>query len=83
MGIIICSGPDAIPPGRQRAKTLKCGMTGCKSTKLLERKYELERHMKTHEAGAFACQVVGCERIVKAFTRLDKLREHMSKAHGV
>ncbi|KAK4540998.1 hypothetical protein LTR36_008367 [Oleoguttula mirabilis] len=81
--VVICSEPSAIPAGRQRAKLLKCGIAGCTYTKLFDRKYELERHMKTYGDGAFACYVVGCERMIKAFTRLDKLREHVRKVHGM
>lgn len=82
-GIIVCSNLDAIPPGRQRARILKCGIAGCTSTRLFDRKYELERHMKTHEEGDFACLVAGCERVARTFTRFDKLREHMRKVHGI
>ena len=81
--IIVCHDAESTPSGRQRDKRLKCGITGCTSTRLFDRKYELVRHMKTHKQGAYSCPVDECPRSVRAFTRSDKLWEHMRKAHGL
>ncbi|KAF2167872.1 hypothetical protein M409DRAFT_22020 [Zasmidium cellare ATCC 36951] len=79
---IVCTAIDSIPPGRQAAKVLQCGI--CFSDKLFDRKYELERHMRTHEDGAFPCTVAGCERQgEKAFRRAEHLRNHLRKVHGL
>ena len=82
--IINCPTIADIPPGRQTAKILKCGIAGCTSTKLFDRKWELERHVKSHEGRKFPCLVAECSRRVdKAFARADKRNEHMRKVHGV
>lgn len=82
-GIIVCPTVDSIPGGKQPAKILKCGIARCASTTLFDRKYELERHMKTHGEGAFTCPVAGCERMFRGFPRSDKLADHKKKVHGM
>ncbi|KAK3650700.1 hypothetical protein LTR56_006105 [Elasticomyces elasticus] len=82
LGFIVCHNLDSIPSGRQTSKKLKCGVAGCTLTTLFDRKFELERHMRTHFVGDFPCAFHGCERNVKPFTRPDKLGEHLKKVHG-
>ncbi|KAK3631388.1 hypothetical protein LTR56_016885 [Elasticomyces elasticus] len=81
-GIMLCYDIDSIPTGRQASKNLKCGISGCTLKTLFDRKFELERHMRTHDTGNFPCPVHGCERNTKPFTRPDKLGEHVKKVHG-
>ncbi|KAK5746575.1 hypothetical protein LTR17_000591 [Elasticomyces elasticus] len=81
-GLVVCHDIDSIPSGRQVSKSLKCGVAGCTLTTLFDRKFELERHMRTHDAGKFPCRVHGCDRNAKPFTRPDKLGEHLKKVHG-
>ncbi|KAK4963327.1 hypothetical protein LTR10_000955 [Elasticomyces elasticus] len=81
-GFMLCYDIDSIPTGRQTSKKLKCGIAGCTLTTLFDRKFELERHMRTHFVGDFPCSVHGCERNLKPFTRPDKLGEHLKKVHG-
>ncbi|KAK4495673.1 hypothetical protein PRZ48_012941 [Zasmidium cellare] len=79
--VIVCPTIDSIPPGRQTAKVLQCGI--CNSDKLFDRKYDLERHMRTHTDGAFPCTVAGCDRQgQKAFKGAEHLRNHLQKMHG-
>ncbi|KAK5687345.1 hypothetical protein LTS10_001483 [Elasticomyces elasticus] len=82
LGTIVCPDINSIPTGRQPLKNLKCGISGCTLKTLFDRRFELERHMRTHSAGDFPCAVHGCERNVKPFTRPDKLGEHLKKVHG-
>ena len=80
---ITCPSIDSIPPGRQSTKILKCGIAGCTSTKLFDRKWELQRHMVGHGGRNFSFTVSGCTRRGnEAFARDDKLREHMRTVHG-
>ncbi|KAK5735656.1 hypothetical protein LTR17_008007 [Elasticomyces elasticus] len=81
-GLVVCHDIDSIPSGRQASKSLKCGVAGCTLTTLFDRKFELERHMRTHDAGKFSCRVHGCDRNAKPFTRPDKLGEHLKKVYG-
>lgn len=80
--IIICPTVASIPPGRQRAKILQCGI--CFSVDLFDRHHEMRRHMESrHMMGQFPCNVPGCNRIAKPFTRADKLLEHKRKVHRI
>ncbi|KAK4899387.1 hypothetical protein LTR27_003120 [Elasticomyces elasticus] len=80
--VIVCQDINGIPSGRQASKNLMCGISGCTLKTLFDRKFELERHMRTHDTGNFPCHVHGCERNTKPFTRPDKLSEHVKKVHG-
>ncbi len=80
---IVCIDIDSIPPGRQQSKILKCGIAGYTCEALFDRRFDLERHMKTHGAGGHPCPVPGCKRDArKPFNRRDKLQEHRKKVHG-
>lgn len=82
--IVVCPSIASIPTGRQATKILKCGIVGCTSNKLFDRKWELERHMKGHEGRKFPCLMPECPRRGdKAFARADKRNEHMRKVHGI
>ncbi|KAK5167717.1 uncharacterized protein LTR77_007416 [Saxophila tyrrhenica] len=82
--VIVCNDVNAICPGRQPTKSLKCGVAGCTTDKLFDRKYELERHMKTHEVGSFLYTATGCKRDGrKPFNRRDKLQDHQRRVHGL
>ena len=79
---IPCSSIESIPPGKAGAKVLKCGIPGCTSNNLFDRKYELQRHMDTHVQGRFPCHISGCERgATHPFKRAEHLRNHMRKIH--
>lgn len=54
----------------------------CADGKLYPRKYELNRHVETkHRAGRWPCRYQGC--MHSAFSRNDKLREHLRRSHGL
>ncbi|KAK3680088.1 hypothetical protein LTR78_000465 [Recurvomyces mirabilis] len=77
---VVCYNVSDIPPGRQPAKILQCGI--CFSGKLFNGAYEIKRHMATHSQGQFACDEPGCDCVgTSAFTRKDKLVKHMREAH--
>ncbi|KAK5738910.1 hypothetical protein LTR17_005636 [Elasticomyces elasticus] len=79
---IVCVQADDAPSGRQPAKILRCGL--CMSSKLFDRRYELERHMSTHFPGQYPCTQPGCTFVgSRAFKRSDKLVKHKREAHGV
>ena len=79
--VIICLTIASIPPGRQSAKTLQCGI--CNADRLFDRHYEMKRHMETHFAGTYPCTAVNCKRgPTNPFTRADKLGEHARRVHG-
>ena len=82
-GHIVCPSIASIPPGRQAARILKCGITTCTSTKLFDRKHELERHMKTHDPGEYPCTVFVCIYAVNGFKRKEHLRNHLRKVHSL
>ncbi|KAK3708323.1 hypothetical protein LTR37_011588 [Vermiconidia calcicola] len=83
LSAIVCTSIDSIPGGRQSSKILKCGIAGCTSDKLFDRKYELQRHMEGHQGRNYPCLEPGCPRTGdKAFARADKRNEHMTKVHG-
>ena len=82
-GCVVCPTIESIPPGRQAGNILRCGYVGCTSKQVFERKYELQRHMETHEPGKFPCPELGCCRSGRrAFTRREHLRNHISKLHS-
>lgn len=82
VGVIVCYSANDVPPGRQRAKILQCGI--CMFDKFFDRKHELERHMAAHYPGKFPCLQVGCAlNGAKAFKRADKLLKHVRAVHGM
>ncbi|KAK3623157.1 hypothetical protein LTR56_021739 [Elasticomyces elasticus] len=79
---IICNQPSDAPPGRQPAKILQCGT--CMSTTLFDRRYELERHMATHNDGNHPCLHSECPYTgARAFKRTEHLRNHRRRIHGI
>ncbi|KAM3416294.1 hypothetical protein BST61_g7900 [Cercospora zeina] len=79
---IVCKDIASIPPGRQHAALLQCGI--CMHPHLWSRKADLKRHMETHQPGTHFCHVNGCRRGPgNGFTRVDKLHEHLKKIHGL
>ncbi|KAK3712026.1 hypothetical protein LTR37_009338 [Vermiconidia calcicola] len=81
--MVTCTNVAFISSGRQAAKILKCGIAGCTSDKLFDRKYELQHHMEGHGGRICPCLEPGCSRTgSKAFVRADKRNEHMRKVHG-
>ncbi|KAK5731400.1 hypothetical protein LTR15_001340 [Elasticomyces elasticus] len=79
--VVVCYQASDAPPGR-KPESLRCGL--CMSSKLFDRRYELERHMATQVPGQYPCMRPGCTFIgPQAFKRPDKLVKHRREAHGV
>ncbi|KAK4963711.1 hypothetical protein LTR10_001342 [Elasticomyces elasticus] len=82
VNIIVCVQADDAPSGRQPNKILRCGL--CMSSKLFDRRYELERHMSMHFPGQYPFMQPGCTFVgPRAFKRADKLVKHKREAHGL
>ncbi|KAK5711457.1 hypothetical protein LTR17_018393 [Elasticomyces elasticus] len=82
MNTVVCVQADDAPSGKQPAKILRCGL--CMSSKLFDRRYELERHMSIHFPGQYPCMQPGCTFFgPRAFKRADKLVKHKREAHGL
>jgi hypothetical protein len=65
-----------------KASPLQCSFPGCATT--VSRSFDLSRHMKKHSPPEYPCSVSGCDRKGnRAFYRLDKLRDHQHKQHGM
>lgn len=68
----------------QDATPLVCTYPQCSRTKPFNRKFDLDRHMKSHGPREFGCPVHGCKRQGdKGFPRKDKLRDHVRQKHGM
>ncbi|KAL5377174.1 hypothetical protein DPSP01_009986 [Paraphaeosphaeria sporulosa] len=72
----------AAQPRSQRRSVHDCDVPGCSAT--FRRPAEFRRHKRTvhmrHEAQEFECIVKSCN---YTYPRLDKVREHMKRMHGI
>jgi hypothetical protein len=69
------------------AAVLKCEVPGCDHEGSFHRKYELRRHIRSRHGGdqAFTCGALGCFKRGTsrwAFSRLDKLTDHIRAMHA-
>ncbi|KAH6718838.1 hypothetical protein BKA61DRAFT_570893 [Leptodontidium sp. MPI-SDFR-AT-0119] len=72
----------ASPPPNVNTKSHTCDYAGC--GKRFVRRGDLVRHRNRHGVPQYPCDVNGCNRHHdRAFFRLDKLRDHKRKRHGM
>ncbi|KAI9711772.1 MAG: hypothetical protein M1820_001917 [Bogoriella megaspora] len=62
---------------------IKCVFKGCRYKGTFNRKYDLQRHEKSHNRDLrHPCPAAGCDRVgTKAFSRFDKLCDHTGSKH--
>lgn len=80
-------GPTRLAKKRTQEKQydtgIRCTFPNCSNKKDFRRRYELERHMLTHDPlERLSCPVIGCNRHgQRGFPREDKFKDHMRNAH--
>lgn len=82
-------GMAAVARSTKNGKTYACQIAGCSYQKPFTRQYELTRHLKDlhyirpsgGDRDFYMCAIAHCSQRTKLWTRVDKFRGHIRKAH--